>query len=88
MSCKLHIIRAINLKGEEIENKLILEVGSYNVNGSLRLLIESYCPLEYIGVDIEKGPGVDILCYNLYYIKLMIKEKLKNIIRYFKKFLD
>jgi len=53
---------AINLKKEEIEEKRIIEVGSYNVNGSLKPLLESYKPKEYIGVDIMKGPGVDIVC--------------------------
>lgn len=51
-----------NFRREEIENKRILEVGSLNVNGSLRPLIEHYNPKEYIGVDIAKGQGVDIVC--------------------------
>lgn len=33
----------------------VLEVGSYNVNGGVRELFTG----EYIGVDIEAGPGVD-----------------------------
>jgi SAM-dependent methyltransferase len=33
----------------------VLEVGSYNVNGSVR----SLCPTPYLGVDIVDGPGVD-----------------------------
>jgi ubiquinone/menaquinone biosynthesis C-methylase UbiE len=39
--------------------KSILEIGSYDVNGSLR----SYKPIdaEWIGVDIDDGPGVDIV---------------------------
>lgn len=51
-----------NLKKEEIEGKRIIEVGSRDVNGSLRPLIESYRPNEYIGADITKGSGVDIIC--------------------------
>ncbi len=50
------------LTREEIENKRILEVGSFDVNGSLRLLIEAYKPAEYIGADIAAGPGVDVIC--------------------------
>lgn len=40
-------------------NPAILELGSLDVNGSLR----SYAPGEasYIGIDLEKGPGVDII---------------------------
>lgn len=50
------------LTREEIENKRILEVGSFNVNGSLRFLIETYKPAEYIGADIAAGSGVDVIC--------------------------
>lgn len=38
----------------------VLEVGSRNVNGSYRGLIEP-C-VEYVGVDMVGGPGVDVLC--------------------------
>ncbi len=51
-----------NLNKEEIKGKRVIEVGSYDVNGSFRPIIESWEPREYIGVDIEKGPGVDIIC--------------------------
>jgi SAM-dependent methyltransferase len=51
-----------NLKEEEIKGKRVIEVGSYYVNGSLRSLIQLSSPSEYIGVDIEKGPGVDLIC--------------------------
>ncbi len=50
------------LTREEIENKRILEVGSFNVNGSLRSLIETYKPAEYIGADIAAGACVDVIC--------------------------
>jgi len=51
-----------NLSREDIEGKKILEIGSRNVNGSVRPIIESYKPNEYIGVDMENGPGVDVIC--------------------------
>lgn len=38
----------------------VLEVGSRNVNGSLRQSIEPHCQ-EYVGIDIEDGLGVDIV---------------------------
>jgi len=60
MSCIL--FAAKNLNKEEIIKKKVLEVGSYNINGSIRPLIESWKPKEYIGVDIIRGVGVDFIC--------------------------
>jgi len=47
-------IEACHINGEKV-----LEVGSRNINGSIRPLIESYNPASYLGVDIEPGEGVD-----------------------------
>lgn len=43
----------------EFSQKRILEIGSYNVNGSIREYFEGST---YVGVDIMAGPGVDIVC--------------------------
>jgi SAM-dependent methyltransferase len=51
-----------NLRPVEVRGRRVLEVGSYNVNGSLRPAIESLQPAEYVGIDIRSGPGVDELC--------------------------
>lgn len=51
-----------NLNPKEVENKKIIEIGSYNINGGIRSVIESWQPKEYIGVDISMGPGVDVVC--------------------------
>lgn len=46
----------------EIEGKSVIEVGSLDVNGSLRSVITPFKPITYIGVDICTGPGVDEIC--------------------------
>ena len=51
-----------NLTEEEVRGRRVLEIGSYNLNGGLRPVIETWGPSEYVGVDIEEGPGVDIVC--------------------------
>jgi len=56
------IFGANNLSSEEIKDKKVIEVGAYNLNGSLQKIIKKQKPSEYIGVDIEIGPGVDIVC--------------------------
>ena len=44
-----------------IRGKRILEVGSKNVNGSLREFISGLNPASYTGIDVEKGAGVDMV---------------------------
>jgi SAM-dependent methyltransferase len=46
----------------DVEGKSVLEVGSYNVNGSLRDHICYFGPASYLGVDAAAGPGVDQVC--------------------------
>lgn len=43
---------------QNIENKKILDVGSYDVNGTMKPIFEQG---QYIGLDMEKGPNVDIV---------------------------
>jgi len=56
------IFEAKNLSREDVAGKRVLEVGSYDVNGSIRPLINSWKPSEYVGVDMVAGPGVDVIC--------------------------
>jgi hypothetical protein len=44
-----------------VTGQTVVEVGAYNVNGSVRLGIESHGPESYLGVDISEGPGVDLV---------------------------
>lgn len=51
-----------NLGENDIKGKRVVEVGSCNVNGSLRSSVERWNPATYIGLDIQKGVGVDFIC--------------------------
>lgn len=44
---------------EDVTGKDVLEVGSYDVNGSVRPFVEGFGPKSYTGVDVLAGPGVD-----------------------------
>lgn len=62
--CNVNCIKwgANNVTEKEVMGKRVIEVGSYDVNGSLRYLIKHLRPSGYIGIDITNGPGVDIIC--------------------------
>lgn len=49
------------LKYSEIAGMEILEVGSQDVNGSPREIVQTLNPGKYIGVDFAAGRGVDVV---------------------------
>jgi SAM-dependent methyltransferase len=56
------IFGATTLNRSEVKGKRVVEVGSNDVNGSLRPILTQWTPAEYVGIDIEPGPGVDVIC--------------------------
>ena len=40
-------------------NKKVLEVGSLNINGSIRIF---FTECDYLGIDVGAGPDVDLVC--------------------------
>lgn len=44
---------------EYFSNKRVLEVGSLDVNGSLRIFFKD---CDYTGIDVHDGRGVDVVC--------------------------
>ena len=48
-------------RAEEFRDKLVLEVGSFDVNGGLRREIVQHEPTRFIGTDMRAGPGVDLM---------------------------
>jgi len=53
---------AENITYQEVCGGKVIEVGALDVNGSPRYILQLLNPREYIGVDIESGNGVDIVC--------------------------
>jgi glycosyltransferase involved in cell wall biosynthesis len=47
------------LQNAEVAGKDVLEVGSLDVNGSVRPMVMARQPASYMGVDVVDGPGVD-----------------------------
>jgi len=56
------IFGAKSFTPDEVKQKDVIEVGSRDVNGSLRSIMSAWGAKRYVGVDIVKGPGVDVVC--------------------------
>ncbi|MCC5833749.1 MAG: class I SAM-dependent methyltransferase [Opitutales bacterium] len=53
------VFTAKMLTPEKVKGRRIIDVGSCDFNGSIRPLLESYSPVEYMGIDVLEGPSVD-----------------------------
>jgi ubiquinone/menaquinone biosynthesis C-methylase UbiE len=54
-----HFIRDVTAEHPRFaQGGRVLEVGSYNINGTAR---DHFCEGEYVGVDWRPGPGVDVV---------------------------
>lgn len=51
-----------NLADRDMRDKDVLEVGAHEDGGSMRPYVSSYSPSSYVGLDIQPGPGVDVVC--------------------------
>ena len=51
-----------NIQHSDVHGKFVLEVGSMDVNGSLRPIVMKLDLARYIGVDLALGRGVDEIC--------------------------
>lgn len=49
------------LSATDVAGRNVLEVGSYDVNGSVRPYVLTLDPHQYLGVDQSEGPGVDMV---------------------------
>ncbi len=56
------VFAATRLSHQDVAGKRVLEIGSSDINGGARKFIEFWKPAGYIGVDIEEGSGVDVIC--------------------------
>ncbi|OWP57216.1 MAG: hypothetical protein B2I17_02155 [Thermoplasmatales archaeon B_DKE] len=61
MNASVMLWLCMNIEREEIENKNVLEVGSQDVNGSIKDYVLKFRPSSYVGVDFQKGKNVDLV---------------------------
>jgi hypothetical protein len=64
------------LSDDDIRGNDVIELGSRNVNGSIRPYIEKSNPASYIGVDFIPGQGVDIVSD----VSTYVPEKVADIV--------
>lgn len=65
---------------ELIHDKFVLDVGAYDVNGTLKNKVMEFKPKMYVGVDIREGPNVDVVCDICDLEKLFLRESYNVVI--------
>lgn len=55
------VMQFIERFAPDVRDKHVLEVGSKNINGSVRSVLEPRGPGRYVGIDVEPGEGVDLV---------------------------
>ncbi|CAB4124269.1 Glycosyltransferase 2-like [uncultured Caudovirales phage] len=61
---RVFIERVLNKFPEFFSNRKVLEVGSLNINGTLR---DFFRDCDFTGIDVGAGRGVDVVCQGQYY---------------------
>jgi SAM-dependent methyltransferase len=62
MTSEVLLAMVLQLLKEPVSGKRVLEVGSQDVNGSIRPFVEALQPKEYVGADMVAGRAVDVIC--------------------------
>lgn len=65
-ACQQFIARAVREHGLNDPRFRVLEIGSRDVNGSVRPLFDAVAA--YTGIDVTAGPGVDVVCDGARYL--------------------
>lgn len=65
-ACHAFVARAVHQWALNNPRHIVVEIGSLDVNGSVRGLF--YDVMGYVGVDRVAGPGVDVVCDGAEYV--------------------
>lgn len=68
-----------NLKSEYIDNKNVIELGSYDINGTVRPIVDNFKPNIYLGSDISYHKTVDLVA-DVHYINKLFNENSVDLI--------
>lgn len=59
-SAQMNFVESVKRKyPDNFAGKTVLEIGSYDINGTVRVFFENCV---YLGIDVVEGNGVDLVC--------------------------